>query len=82
MAAAGVLVLSACDGEPAPLAESCQSIIDACHDVDMGGEIGECHDTAHDVGTADACNSIEERCLMLCEEAGSTDGGHATDAGH
>lgn len=78
-------LLTACDGgEHPPGAESCQAIIDACHDVDTGpGEISDCHDTAHDEGTAAACDPIEDRCVMLCEAAASHDdaGAGHDDAG-
>lgn len=65
-------------------AESCQRIIDACHDVDPGfGEAHECHETAHDEGTAQACDPIEAACVAACEALVSADGGHAGhDGGH
>lgn len=51
-------------------AESCQAIVDACHDVDPGtGPITDCHDTAHDVGTAAACDPIQANCVALCRAA-------------
>lgn len=67
-------------------AESCQRIIDVCHDVDPGhGEVHDCHNTAHDEG-ADACDPIEQRCVMLCQALFTTDGGthhgDGHDAGH
>lgn len=88
--ALGAAVLVGCDDPPPPGAESCQHIIDACHDVDPGtGPITDCHETAHDVGTAEACDPIEVDCVAMCEalanaDAGSHDagGGHAHDGGH
>ena len=77
------VALTACEeAEPATGAQSCADIIDACHDVDDGTdpEIVECHETAHDVGTADACDPIRVRCVAACEAAEPVDGGHAHDA--
>lgn len=76
--------LAACDGEPPhEHPESCQNIIDVCHDVDPGsGRINECHETAHDEATAAACDPIEAECVALCEAAAHTDGGTGHDGGH
>ncbi len=79
-----LLALTACDGDDGHHhgAESCQAIIDVCHDVDPGsGEIHDCHQTAHDEGTDEACGPIEERCVMLCQAA-AADGGTGHDGGH
>lgn len=63
--------------DAATFAQSCQDIIDACHDVAevAGGRAGECHDTAHDVGTATACDPIAEECVTLCESLEADGGG-------
>jgi hypothetical protein len=84
LACAALLVACDDDGHGHTGAESCQAIIDACHDVDPGsGEIHDCHNTAHDEGTAEACDPIKERCVMLCHELANADGGHGDhDAGH
>lgn len=81
--AALVVGLVGCDGDGHHgTAESCQRIIDACHDVDPGtGEIHSCHETAHDDGTATACDPIADRCVMLCEDLANTDAGPSGDAG-
>ncbi len=78
------LLALGCDGGPPPAPESCQRIIDACHDVDPGtGEAHECHETAHDEGTAEACDPIEAACVAACEALANADGGHADhDGGH
>jgi hypothetical protein len=75
--------LTACDGDEHHAGvESCQAIIDVCHEVDPGsGRINECHETAHDEGTAEACDPIEAECVSLCEAAASADGGLG-DGGH
>jgi hypothetical protein len=84
LVAVAVLALAACDGEPPhDHPESCQNIIDVCHDVDPGtGRISQCHDTAHDEATAAACDPIEAECVALCEAAAHTDGGTGHDGGH
>ena len=71
------------EGGHDPNSEVCQAIMDACHDVDTGeGEIGECHDIAHD-DDHDACVAHRDHCIPLCEAA-AADGGepHDEDAGH
>lgn len=86
---ASILALTACGGgEPGTDAgehsgsESCQRIIDACHEVDPGtGPIHECHETGHDVGTDEACAPIEADCVAMCEAAATTDGGAGEDGG-
>lgn len=47
---------------------SCERIIGACHDVDIGtGRIAECHDTAHDAASTEAtCAAIVDECVMIC----------------
>ncbi len=82
------LLFVACDNTPAE-PTSCQRIIDACHDVDPGtGMAHECHETAHDDGTAAACDPIADECVAACEalaggDAGThEDGGGDHDAGH
>lgn len=76
----------------APGSESCQRIVDACHEVDPGtGPIHDCHETAHDVGTDEACAPIETSCVAMCvaaaadggvvdDDGGAVDGGDAPDA--
>jgi hypothetical protein len=82
LGACGVLALG-CDPAPPPFAESCQNIIDACHDLDLGtGEAHECHETAHDVATAEACDPIEVDCVAACEVIANTDAGPHHDGGH
>lgn len=78
-----LFALAACDdGEPPhEHAESCQNIVDVCHDVDPGsGRIHECHETAHDEDAA-ACEPIEAECVALCEAAALADGGTGHDGG-
>lgn len=81
-----LLVLGACDGQSPAHGESCQAIIDVCHDVDPGsGPIHDCHETAHELNEA-ACEPIEEECVALCVaaagDAGARDGGsHHGDGG-
>ena len=83
MLALGLLALagSGCgDDGSHPTAPSCQAIIDACHDVDPGsGPITDCHDTAHDVGTPEACDPIQTMCVTLCAAAAGDAG--MSDAG-
>ncbi|MBZ0119130.1 MAG: hypothetical protein K8H88_19195, partial [Sandaracinaceae bacterium] len=88
--ALGGLFIAACSGTSgtpdAGFPQSCQDIIDACHEVDPGtGPIHDCHETAHDVGTAAACDPIAANCVAMCMafDGGSHDhdGGHADDAG-
>jgi hypothetical protein len=72
--------LAACGDDGSTMAPSCQAITDACHDVDPGsGPIHDCHETAHEDGTAAACDPIEAMCLALCNAA--ADGGAGGDAG-
>ncbi|HEY8432444.1 MAG TPA: hypothetical protein VIL20_28935 [Sandaracinaceae bacterium] len=81
LAVLSLLALGCDDGSHHDGAESCQRIIDACHDVDPGtGEAHECHQTAHDEGTAEACDPIEAMCIAVCQAL--ADGGVGHDAGH
>lgn len=60
---------------------SCQEIVDACHEVDLGyGPLHECHETAHDVSTAEACEPIRDECVALCDAAASADADADGDA--
>lgn len=83
VAAMAAFALSACDSSPSGIPQSCTDIIEACHEVDPGtGEEHDCHETAHDVGTAEACDPIATRCVMLCEALTPVDGGgHDHDGG-
>jgi hypothetical protein len=84
-----IALATACgDDDHSAAVPSCAAIIAACHEVDPGtGRIAECHETAHDVGTAEACDPIEAECVALCEAlhdggAGEMDGGAgAADGG-
>lgn len=59
--------------------EACDAIIKACHSVDLGeGKPSECHGTAHDATSNDACTPIQAECISACEEAAAELG----DAGH
>lgn len=84
LTAVSLLLALACDGGPPPATpESCQNIIDACHDVDPGtGMAHECHETAHDEATAEACDPIEAACVAACEALANADGGAPHDGGH
>jgi hypothetical protein len=70
-------MLAACGGTDATptdagisTAASCVDIITVCHDADPGtGPIHDCHETAHDQGTAAACDPIRNMCVALCEAA-------------
>lgn len=71
-------------GHTSPFA-SCQTIIDACHELDVGeGAIHDCHEIGHDAteATGDSeCVAKKDECLKTCvADAGTTDGG--SDAGH
>lgn len=67
---------------------SCQAIIDACHEVDVGeGPASACHDVAHDEGaTEEKCAAKKAECTVTCKAAAvPTDGGaeaQASDAAH
>jgi hypothetical protein len=65
------------------MSPTCKAITDVCHDVDTGeGEIGMCHDIAHDDVEAE-CVAHELHCIPLCEAAAADGGGHHDeDAGH
>jgi hypothetical protein len=55
---------------------SCQDIVDACHEVDPGyGPMHDCHETAHDVSTAEACDPVRDECVALCHAAADADAG-------
>jgi hypothetical protein len=58
------------------LPASCREIVDACHHKDDGnpGEIHECHETGHDVGTDDACKAVHDDCIATCTAAPSLGG--------
>ncbi|MGE0789137.1 MAG: hypothetical protein AB7S26_25920 [Sandaracinaceae bacterium] len=82
MAALGLFAIGCDDGDPVT-PQSCTDIINACHEVDPGtGEAHECHETAHDVGTAEACDPIAVNCVAVCEALTPVDGGaHEHDGG-
>jgi hypothetical protein len=56
---------------------SCRAIVDVCHDKDDGtnAEIHECHETAHDKGTDDACKAVQTDCIAKCNAAPELEGG-------
>ena len=54
----------------------CQEIVNACHTKDEGvGEIHECHETGHDVGTESACAAVHDDCVAKCNAAPVLEGG-------
>lgn len=54
---------------------SCQRIIDACHEYDVGaGPVHDCHDLAHDAKGDGDCTSREASCLATCAAAGKDSG--------
>jgi len=79
VAVAAALAVVACSDEHDghdDLAAECQAIIDACHTKDDGtpGELHECHETAHDVGTKEACAPVQADCVALCNAAPTIEG--------
>jgi hypothetical protein len=67
------------DAEP-PAPEVCQEISRACHHVDPGfGPMHDCHETAHDVATVEACEAVHDECIALCEAAEADAGTDAED---
>lgn len=77
-------------GHVSPYA-ACQTIIDACHEYDIGeGPVHDCHDLAHDAKSEADCTPKKDSCLATCKaaatdagggtETGATEGGN--DAGH
>jgi hypothetical protein len=59
---------------------SCQRIIDACHELDVGaGPVHDCHDLAHDAKSEADCTPKEASCLATCKAAGQDSG--ATEGG-
>lgn len=56
---------------------SCRAIVDACHEKDdaTNAEIHECHETAHDIGTDDACKAVQADCVTKCNAAPELEGG-------
>ena len=65
--------LSFCD-----LPKVCQEIAEACHVKDDGtpGEVHDCHETGHDVGTVEACTKVHDSCLKTCNAAPDLGGPH------
>lgn len=59
------VALPACESEGG----SCERVIEACHDKDMGtGKPHECHEGAEAAGVTDAtCALTEDECLAACE---------------
>ncbi|WP_146653862.1 hypothetical protein [Labilithrix luteola] len=76
-------------GHTSPFA-SCQTIIDACHELDVGeGPIHDCHEIGHDAteATGDGeCVAKKDECLKTCvADAGTADSGASdgsADAAH
>jgi hypothetical protein len=68
----------------------CQEILVACHAKDLGdpGEVHECHETAHDVGTEAGCEAVHDECIELCDDTPLPPGTppyvpeHCGDGGH
>jgi hypothetical protein len=60
------------------LPKPCQEIAEACHSKDDGtpGEIHECHETGHDVGTLEACQKVHDSCMATCAAAPTLPGPH------
>lgn len=60
------------------LPKPCQDIAEACHSKDDGtpGEIHDCHETGHDVGTLEACSKVHDSCMATCNAAPALDGPH------
>jgi hypothetical protein len=56
---------------------SCRAIVDACHEKDdaTNAEIHDCHETAHDKGTDDACKAVQASCVAKCNAAPELEGG-------
>jgi hypothetical protein len=51
---------------------SCQAIIDACHEYDVGeGPVHDCHDLAHDSTSEATCAAKKTSCLATCAAAGA-----------
>ncbi len=49
---------------------SCQTIIDACHPLDVGdGPIHDCHEVGHGTGATEAnCAAKKTECLATCKK--------------
>ena len=68
-------------GHVSPYA-ACQTIIDACHEYDVGeGPVHDCHDLAHDAKGEGDCTPKKDDCLKTCAAAAQDAGGSETGAG-
>ena len=62
---------------------ACQTIIDACHEKDVGtGPVHDCHDLAHEATSEAACTAKKDECVKTCNASGTDAGsdGGGTDA--
>ncbi|MBX3187300.1 MAG: hypothetical protein KF819_09800 [Labilithrix sp.] len=49
---------------------SCDVIIKACHEKDVGaGPVNDCHSLAHDAKSDDECAPKKDACLKTCADA-------------
>ena len=68
------------NGEPTSPFPTCQTILHACHPLDVGeGDIHDCHEIAHDDGASEAkCAAAKDHCLQVCvPDAGASSSGDA-----
>jgi hypothetical protein len=66
---------------------TCQKIIDACHEYDIGeGEVHDCHEVGHDAKDDTSCSAKLADCTRICAaagaDAGDADGSADAHAGH
>ena len=60
------------DGGHTSAFASCQAIIDACHEYDVGeGPVHDCHDLAHDSTSEATCAPKKAECIAICAAAGA-----------
>jgi hypothetical protein len=49
---------------------SCNEILEACHEVDVGaGPVHDCHDQAHEATSDAPCVPVKANCLKICGDA-------------
>ncbi|MBS2012918.1 MAG: hypothetical protein JST00_08530 [Deltaproteobacteria bacterium] len=59
---------------------SCQAILDACHEKDVGtGPVHDCHELGHDATSDAPCAAKKDECVKTCNAATTDDAG--SDAG-
>lgn len=55
---------------------SCNDIIQACHQLDVGeGDIHNCHDLGHAATEDPPCAKVKAQCLAICVDEAGVDAG-------